>query len=208
MHASALYALQRYSDVRLLAEVRGKRLPGDIAALRWSARAAMAAGDSVASERASRVITSRSDATASDFNEQAWNVLFTGRKIGEADLDAARQAVNRSHRKSAFTLHTLATLYAEVGRSEESAATLLESLTARHASEPGPADWYVVGRNAEQLGLPEAAMAAYRRVTPTADGPAGTDAATLAHRRLERLESRREPVKAAAPAPRGAPGSK
>ena len=198
LHAGALFELKRYSEVSALADARAKRLPGDIGALRWSARAAMAAGDAVAAERWYRAAVGRPEATANDFNDLAWNALFTGRKIDEADLEAARQAVSRSQRKAAAYLHTLATLDAEVGRSEEATAALLESLNQRNAAEPLSYDWYVVGRNAEQLGLPEAAIAAYRRVTPLAGAHAGTDAATLARRRLERLESRAAPAKSGA----------
>jgi len=200
MHAVALYKLERYADVRALADARAKRLPGDLAALRWSARALMAAGDTAAADRAYRAAAGRPDATANDFNDLAWNSLFTGRKIDEADLEAARQAVSRSQRKSAAYLHTLATLDAEVGRSEESAAVLLESLSARDAIEPRSADWYVVGLNAEQLGLPDAAIAAYRRVTALDGIPASVDTATLARRRMERLAAKAAPAQSSATA--------
>ena len=179
-----------------------KRLPGDLAALRWSAHATIATGDVAAADRVLRIAAGRPEATAGDFNDLAWNALFMGRKIDEADLEAAKQAVSRSQRKSANCLHTLATLDAEAGRSEESAAVLLESLSARNAAEPAPHDWYVVGRNAEQLGLPDAAMAAYRRVTPVPGVPAAADISTLASAHLRRLESR------SAPAPSSAAGGR
>jgi hypothetical protein len=51
------------------------------------------------------------------------------------------------------------------------------------------ADWLVVGRIAEEYGMTEAAVAAYRRVEPPlASEPGPISSAELARRRLRLLE--------------------
>jgi predicted Zn-dependent protease len=190
LRMAALRGLARAPVMRALAEERLKKIPGDLPAQRWIARSAVTAGDVAAAEKALRAAVLLPEARAEDFNELAWAALFTGRKLVDADLEPARQAVNRSQRKLAFCLHTLATLDAELGHTDEATQLLLESLAARQADEPSPVDWYVVGRAAEQLGLPDAAVAAYRRVTATPSEAPQLATATLARRRLERLEAR------------------
>ena len=56
----------------------------------------------------------------------------------------------------------------------------------RQADTPSPSDWYVIGRMAENYGVPEAAATAYKRVEKTpADGLSTYE---LAQRRLTALK--------------------
>jgi hypothetical protein len=60
-------------------------------------------------------------------------------------------------------LHTLATVYAEKGRVKEAQQLLAQSVAVSAGDRPGPEDWYVVGRLAEQCGITDYARVAYGR---------------------------------------------
>ena len=61
-------------------------------------------------------------------------------------------------------LHTLAALYAENGKSVEARQALLKAMDRHGSDDPGSSDWYVLGRIAENYGVRDAALAAYKRV--------------------------------------------
>src|SRR6185436_4274024 len=96
--------------------------------------------------------------------------VFTGQNFERA-LESARQASTGSEVKAA-ALNTLAALYAETGKNLEAREALLSSIDARNREQPTSADWYVLGRIAENYGVRDAAMAAYRRVKKNEKGPA------------------------------------
>jgi predicted Zn-dependent protease len=86
-------------------------------------------------------------------------------------------------------LHTLASLYAETGKSLEAREALLQSMDDAGRDEPAPHDWYVLGRIAENYGATDAALAAYKKV----DKPKESVAAStwvLAERRLKAIGKR------------------
>ncbi|MGN6110690.1 MAG: hypothetical protein ACTHU0_36645, partial [Kofleriaceae bacterium] len=85
--------------------------------------------------------------------------------------------------------NTLATAEAEQG--DVTAAKRHEwGALERAARKPGPSDWYVVGRIAEQLGLLEDARAAYQKVAPEPEELAAITAHQFAQRRLRQLGKR------------------
>ena len=62
-------------------------------------------------------------------------------------------------------------------------------MTVAGATEPASADWYVLGRIAENYGVLDAAIEAYRRVEPDEDTtlPPSLSTLALAERRLKLL---------------------
>ena len=64
----------------------------------------------------------------------------------------------------AANLNTLAAVYMEMGRLDDARETLMKGIEKQEAGEAGPADWYVLGRIAERLSLPDEAKAAYARI--------------------------------------------
>ena len=117
------------------------------------------------------------------YNNLAWNFLFTT-GVTEKAIEYAQQASGAEGSRSSAALHTLATLYAEVGRSVQAREALLESLEIRGRDEPEAHDWYVLGRIAENYGEMETARDDYKRVTVPEDFPRGGSTYLLAQKRL------------------------
>ena len=134
--------------------------------------------------RAGERLLASGQADPGDYNNQAWRSLFTG-TVTEKDLGYALRAAQAQPGHAAY-LNTLAALYAELGRAEDARETLMKGLAQQPDEEPSQADWYVIGRMAERLGLPEEAKAAYGRLTRPAQQREGT-AWALAQRRIKVL---------------------
>jgi len=166
--AASLRALKRFDEADQLARDRLKSAPDDSAALRtleldWAAQGNYAA----AYEQALR-IAANSDAGPSDINQAAWLSLFFSRP-GGPDIDSAIRAVQAAENSPA-SLHTLACVYAELGKTKEASEVLLQAMDARALPQPDANHWYVLGRIAEQYGEREIALADYARVTAPTDG--------------------------------------
>jgi tetratricopeptide (TPR) repeat protein len=184
---SALRRLKRWDELRQRAEERLRAVPDDPSALRTLAQAGEGSGDVEAAVRAYRTLVERGTAEAMDLNNLAWDSLVLGRGGDEA-LGHARKSVERSSRRDHTSLHTLAALLADSGRTDEALRTLWEAVERSPDGEPSEEDWWVVGRIAEHLGLPDAARAAYQKVQPEPDErPVSTS--VLARRRLAGLGS-------------------
>ena len=122
-----------------------------------------------------------------DYNNIAWNALLSGKDLDRA-LEDARQAMQNGG--GSALLHTLASLYAETGKSLEAREALLKSMDDAGRDEPAPHDWYVLGRIAENYGATDAALAAYKRVDKPKESIASSTW-VLAERRLKSLGVRR-----------------
>jgi tetratricopeptide (TPR) repeat protein len=118
--------------------------------------------------------------TQNDYNNAAWFELFAG-NVTHA-MENARRATAEESQTSAAALHTLATLYAETGKNIEARDALLRTLDKSRRDQPDSSDWYVLGRMAENYGVREAALAAYKRVDKKEND--GASVWELAQRRL------------------------
>jgi tetratricopeptide (TPR) repeat protein len=106
-------------------------------------------------------------AEANDYNNVAWSTLFFTRLEGP-DLDSAQHAVQLSEHNFG-ALHTLACVYAELGRTKEAREVLLQALDVLGADEPDGNSWYTLGRIAEQYGEEDVALADYTKIAPPDD---------------------------------------
>jgi Flp pilus assembly protein TadD len=179
----ALYQLKRFDEIEKRANARLARLADDPAALRSLGRLALERGQpAVAQKYFAEVIAKATTPSATDYNEQAWSALFSGSSIPDA-IEQARQAVAIAPRHYA-SLNTLAALYAEQNSSAEARETFLQSLAAG-TDEMETQDWYIVGRIAENYGMREPAIEAYRKV----EKPKSIEGSSwqLAQKRLEGL---------------------
>jgi Flp pilus assembly protein TadD len=110
--------------------------------------------------------------------------------VTEKTLELIRTAT-QGNSKSSASLHTLATILAELGRTMEAKDALTQEFELRGAEELGVNEWYVLGRIAEQLGVPEAAKACYDRSVALGSAKEAADEDTctaLALRRLKGLK--------------------
>jgi tetratricopeptide (TPR) repeat protein len=184
LHVAVLVNLGRWDEVRALAERRLQRSPGDLAALRLLAEDALRAGDFERAEKHLLEITGNAKAGAQDFNQLAWMLLELGR-VDEKTVGYGQRAATLSSYGNPGSLHTLAAIYADLGKTAEAYQVILQSLAAKVDEAPDAHDWYVFGRLAEHYGLPDVARGYYKKVAPAKlpeDEPMSTHA--LAARRL------------------------
>jgi tetratricopeptide (TPR) repeat protein len=165
---------QNYSAAEQTINDRLKRLPDDESCLRASASLEEARGNFEKARSYNKQLMDHGRATASDRNRYAWEALFTG-KVSPDDVDVARQASDETKNNNWAIMHTLACVYAEVGKGKEARDLLVKVIEDEYLAEPNSSVWYGYGRIYESYGEYAAANAAYARIenNPT-DGPTST----------------------------------
>lgn len=160
---------QRAIDARLA------RISDDLTAIRVSAQLAEGKGDFVQSRTILRALIDKNRAEINDFNEYTWNALFVG-KVTDEDVALMQRAIANKSDSNYNEIHTLACLYAEIGKTKEARELLLRAMDSGGLGEPNEAIWFGFGRIAEDYGLPAVALSLYQRVgkTPEADFPTST----------------------------------
>lgn len=186
--AASLALLEDRAALRRLAEERLQAHPEDEKARRLLAQIAGADGDLPLAETWLRQLAEATKPEPGVLNDLAWNQLLQGRADSQA-LDWAQRAATASEYHNSAFLHTLAALYAEQGKVQEAYKILLQALDERPDPSPTLHDWYVIGRLAEQYGLPEEARRIYRRALPATSAKSAdrTDSRYLIEQRLELL---------------------
>jgi tetratricopeptide (TPR) repeat protein len=185
--SAILTRLGRGDEVTKLANERLAKLPKDDDALRALAGSAMNKGDYATCDKYYRQVIEELRPNSNDYNNIAWNALLSGANLDRA-LDEARQAMQLPGAGPAL-LHTLASLYAETGKSLEAREALLQSMDDAGRDEPAGHDWYVLGRIAENYGATDAAVAAYKRVEKPKDEAVAASTYVLAARRMKGLKT-------------------
>jgi tetratricopeptide (TPR) repeat protein len=180
----ALRELKRLEEATRRVEARLKLLPEDALALEMLASLCAERGDLAGAQTYRRRIVEAGKATAGTYNDLAWTTVLMG-KADAAALEDAQRAASLSNYGSAAIVHTLATLYAELGKGPEARQLLFKALELRDSDELAPHDWYVVGRIAEGYGLTETARAAYAKAKSPKPDAESVDA--LAQSRLKAL---------------------
>jgi len=185
---SALFDLEDYEALERHIAERLERLPDDGPALNARLELHLARGDLEAAQRDAATLIEIPSPDPEYFNQAAWIKVMRG----DADQQAlrwARQGAERTSYQSYPVLHTLATVYAELGQAEEAYRVLLQGLEVSGRGLDAP-DWYVLGRLAEIYGLPEPAEGYYRRLErPENERAVILSSWALAQQRLAALES-------------------
>lgn len=189
--AQALQGLKRYEELAKAAQARLERLEEEPLALAVWAEAESLQGRYAQAQAVRRRQVEAGAASANTYNELAWTALFL-QPLESAALEEALEHSQRSNDMTEYGtsahVHTLATLYAELGRGPEARQLLLKSLELEDREEPLPHDWYVLGRIAEGYGLLESARKMYEKALSDKPGPLDTD--SLARARLAKLKAR------------------
>ena len=178
--------LEHWDELRRLAETRLSHLPGDHMALRTLANLKQKDGDFAGEDALLVKLVDAGKADATDFNDLAWSALLRGQANDKA-IDYAQRAATLSEYKSYAVLHTMAALYAEVGKTAEAYRVILQALGTKADESPTASDWYVFGRLAESYGLTDAARHYYERVPAPKGTPAPASTYVVARKRLEAL---------------------
>jgi hypothetical protein len=144
-------------------QARLQRMPDDMMAIRSASQLAESQGDFAKARATMKKLIDSGRAEPNDLNSYTWNAIFEG-KVTDEEISLAQRATAIQTGKTYGMLHTLACLYAEVGKGKEAREQLLEAMDAGNLGEPDGPIWYGMGRIAEGYGLSSAAAAAYARV--------------------------------------------
>ena len=182
----ALTRLDRSGEVLEALDRRLEEDPENEEALRGRALLLFEEGELEAAMEAFTTLLERPGQGAVIYNQAAWLAVVLGR-IDEQAVAWARLGAERSSYAAYPVLHTLATVYAEVGHPGEAYKLVLQGIEKAPGRSVRSDDWYVFGRIAEHYGLPEAAREYYRRVEAPQGKARAADTWSLASRRLAAL---------------------
>jgi transglutaminase-like putative cysteine protease/predicted Zn-dependent protease len=167
--------------------LRLEKLPEDHMALSYKARLFSKQGNIKEARAILKGLIDSGRATAQDMNSYGWDALFTD-KVEIADIEIVQRASGKTQNASYSIVHTLACLYAEVGKTKEAHELLMNAISLSGLDEPDPPVWYGLGRLAEQYGERAASLAAYKRVTnPEGEQDSPVSCWTLAQKRIRAL---------------------
>jgi tetratricopeptide (TPR) repeat protein/transglutaminase-like putative cysteine protease len=145
-----------------LADERVKQMEDDTAILNAKMAILQYAGDAVGAHAFGLQMIEKGKADPGVLNNVAWEALFTG-KVDDADVELGVKATQMQP-DHAGTLHTLACLYAERGKTKEAHDMVVRAMDMLNLNEPDDNYWYALGRIAEQFGERDTAIADYRKV--------------------------------------------
>ncbi len=183
----SLLALERFEEAEAAISKRLALAPDDRAALRAQGRLAAGRMDLDLHFATCQKLQELDAANGSTYNGWAWMHLFREPLAAEA-VELAERAAQLTDYERWDVLHTLASVYASAGHPEAAYKTIVKGVDLKPDKTPGEADWYVLGRIAEEYGLDDDARAYYRRVGD--DEEDGPTTAALATRRLASLGKR------------------
>jgi tetratricopeptide (TPR) repeat protein len=156
-----------FAEADRLAQERLQRIPGDPDAMRALFFNATEQADYAKAYSVGQKIVETGKAEGEDFNNAAWISLFMP-KIQTADIENALKAAQLSNNNPSY-LHTLGSLYAEVGKTKEAREVLVQAMDSSKLDEPDDSYFYAFGSIAEQFGERNAAIADYERVKKPED---------------------------------------
>ena len=186
----ALLDLKRYDEVRKLADRELAQDPKNLEPALLRAQTFLIEGKLDRAAAAIDKIMADPDPPTAVYNQAAWLAVVRD-TVDQQAVEWAQQSVQKTDYSYPDDLHTLATVYATIGRPEEAHKVILQAIEARASKETESVDWYVFGLIAEQYHLPDAAREYYRRVEPPEDDElADLSTWSLAQRRLEALDAR------------------
>lgn len=182
-----LVELERWDDCEKAIAQRLQRFPNDPSATRARMNLLEQQNRLPEAIAVGRGLIQSGRATPVDYNNLAWLALVNGGPTPE-DVQVAERAALLTQNSEPGTLHTVAAVYAEVGRTKEARELLLRMMDLSGLEEPNGPAWFVFGRIAEQFGILDSAAAAYRKVVPPKGRQSPTSTYALAQRRLQAIE--------------------
>jgi len=155
--------LNDLSSAESSAKSRLQKFPNDPNAIRALMAVASRRSDFKQIRSLAGQLISSGHADVGEYNSSAWSTLFDG-TLNEEAITTAQHGTQLSQTPNAPLLHTLAAIYAEAGKTTEARQVVLQAMAAWQLEEPNSECWYVFGRIAEQYGIRDEAIRAYRKV--------------------------------------------
>jgi transglutaminase-like putative cysteine protease/predicted Zn-dependent protease len=184
----ALIGLGRNDEAIALGDERLKLLDGDQDVLLAKMEIEANRSNFAAARGLVQKLIDQGKEDAGLLNDYAWYALFTG-KVEDDDIQKAIKSTQLA-KDSPSILHTLACLYAEVGKTKEAHDLLLRGMDDLNLDEPNDVYWYAFGRIAEQYGEREIAITDYRKLEKPKEPLAiPTSTYRLAQMRLKALNA-------------------
>jgi tetratricopeptide (TPR) repeat protein len=186
--------LKNWDALESAARRRIERLPDDETAVLMLAEAACDRNDFAKALEILRAQVAKPKASMGVLNNYAWNGLFVSPLPGDV-VDIAQRAARLTDNRNFGIVHTLASVYAEIGRVTEARKLILDMMDQIDLEEPNEPAWYVFGRIAEYYSQSDAALAAYRRTKEKEPSQRVTTNSTwaLAERRARIMGAQLEP---------------
>jgi predicted Zn-dependent protease len=150
-------------------------------------------GDFAAAQKVLLPIVEDGTATESDLNSFAWYSLFTPAGVDKTALEAGERGMQLKA-NSFPVMHTVASMYAEVGRGKEAYNLLLQAMDAASMPRPESSVWYTLGRIAESYGEYDSALSMYKKVERFDEFPSDPiETYFLAHRHMDTVNALLKP---------------
>jgi len=193
---SAYAGLKQFDAWDKLVQVEMEKHRDEADYIRSAAGLAQYRGQFAKARELLKGLIDRGKGTSNDLNSYAWDALFISSPVDQDALDTALRASELTKSSKFGILHTLACLYAAVGKTKESHQFLLQAMDEAKLEEPDSSIWLGLAIIAEQYGETEAARTMYGRVDkPGIDHPASSYA--LAQQHLAALQNSAVSTKAA-----------
>jgi tetratricopeptide (TPR) repeat protein len=196
--ARADAGLKQFDDWQGLLQVRLEKHADEPDYTRSAAELARYRGQFGRDRELMKALMDNGKAGEQDLNVYAWDALYASGAIDPDAIEAARRANDLTKNSNFPMLHTLACLYAVMGKTAEARDLLLKAMDAASLEEPNSDIWLGLGLIAEQYGEADAARAMYGRVEKqNPDGP--NSEYVLAQQRLAALAGGAASAKATGP---------
>jgi tetratricopeptide (TPR) repeat protein len=184
-----LVHLKKLDEIQQITQKRLATRPNERARLRSAAMVAMLRSDYAKVEEFEQKVVAQGEATSIDLNQLAWAELCSGH-VTPKTIETAQDAVKMDKALNFATLHTLASIYAETGKTAEARQVILHAMEVAGIQKVDGSSWYVLGKIAEEYGRPDAAIAAYGRVEkPESEIESGGSTWALTQQRLATLHA-------------------
>jgi len=145
-------------------------------------------GEWAAARSALQTLIDKGKATAEDYDRYGWSALFDN-SVNDDAVKAARQGVTLTNNSGFDELHTLGSLYAAQGKTNEARDVVVKTMRMSNMAVPNDMLWFVFASIYEKFGIEDAAIEAYEKISKPEGYIGATSTYLLAQSRLKALKT-------------------
>jgi tetratricopeptide (TPR) repeat protein/transglutaminase-like putative cysteine protease len=179
---------KKWDDWKQILDAQLTRHTSDETLIRMKVNYLEAHGEWAAARSTLQTLIDKGKATDGDYDRYGWSALFDNSANDDA-VKAARQGVTLTNNSDFDELHTLACLYASLGKSNEARDVVVKTMRMSNMAVPNEMIWFVFASMYEKYGIEDAAIEAYEKVSKPEGYIAATSTYLLAQSRLKALKS-------------------